>query len=200
MIENMEYIEGETPLDPDELEGLRFPHVTMRRELNELEQASIDDGMLWLRRQRRIDVLSDEFCRRLHEKLFGQVWRWGGRYRRTEKNIGVDPIYIGVELRGLFDDARYLVQNGTYQPLEAGVRFHHRLVSIHPFPNGNGRHARIMSDLLLRKLYHTDPIDWAGGQDLQRSNERRYQYIAALRAADGKDYGPLFRFAGIIDR
>lgn len=196
----MDYMEGETPLDPDELEGLRFPHVTTRRELNELEQASIDDGMLWLRRQRRVDVLSDQFCRSLHEKLFGQVWRWGGSYRRTEKNIGVDPLYIGVELRGLFDDTRYWVQNGTYQPLEAGARFHHRLVSIHPFPNGNGRHARVMSDLLLEKLYRADPIDWAGGQDLQRSNDRRDQYIAALRAADGKDYGPLFRFAGITDR
>lgn len=196
MIDDMEYVDGETPLDPDEMEGLRFSHITTRGQLNELEQANIDDGMLWLKRQKNPDILTDQFVRRLHKELLGKVWSWGGTFRNTEKNVGVDPIQISVSLRYLLDDARYWVDHGTYVPIEAAARFHHKLVYIHPFANGNGRHARIMADVLLERLYGEESIDWSGGEDLQKENARRDQYIKALRAADGGDYGPLFEFVG----
>ncbi|HZD25655.1 MAG TPA: mobile mystery protein B [Alphaproteobacteria bacterium] len=189
-----EYPEGATPLDPDEAEGLKFRHVTTRGELDELEQANIESGLLWLSRQRRKDVLTDDFVVTLHKRLFGDVWNWAGTFRRTGKNIGVDPRCIAVELRTLMDDARYWVDHGTYNPVEAAVRLHHRMVSIHPFPNGNGRHARIMADMMLSRVYGEEPIDWAGGHDLQKMNDRRRAYIAALRAADQSDMAPLLAF------
>lgn len=193
---DMEYIPGETPLDPDEQAALKFPHVTTRGELDHLEQANIEEGLRWLSRQKKGDFLSDGFARLLHKRLFGQVWKWAGVYRLTEKNIGVDPLYISVRLRELMDDARYWVEHGTYPPVEAAARFHHKLVAIHPFPNGNGRLSRIMADVLLEKIYGLPPIDWAGSYELQEMNERRDDYIAALRAADAGDFGPLFAFVG----
>ncbi|MDX5367083.1 MAG: mobile mystery protein B [Alphaproteobacteria bacterium] len=189
--------DGATPLDPDEREGLRFRHVTTRGELNELEQANIQDGLLWLSRRLTRDVLTEDFLRDLHRRLFGQVWKWAGQFRRTEKNIGIDPIMVAVELRMLLDDARYWAGYRTYQPLEAAARFHHRLVFIHLFPNGNGRHARIATDLYLENIFGHPAIDWAAGHDLLHTNERRSAYIAALRAADAGDYDPLLKFVGV---
>lgn len=188
--------EGATPLDPDECEGLKHKHITTRGELNELEQANVQSGLRWVSRSRRRDILSDDFLRGLHKRLFGDVWSWAGTYRRTEKNIGVDPLRIGVEMRKLIDDARYWVQRGTFPPLEAAARFHHRLTQIHPFPNGNGRHARIATDLYLERHFGHDPIAWMPGFDFQADNERRKSYIAALRAADGGDYELFLRFVG----
>jgi len=193
---DMEYIPGETPLDPDELAGLKFPHVTTRGELDHLEQANIEEGLQWLSRQKRGDILSDGYVRQLHKRLFGQVWNWAGVYRLTEKNLGVDPLYISVRVRELLHDVRYWVEHDTYPPVEAAARFHHKLVAIHPFPNGNGRLSRIMADVLLEKTYGLPPIDWAGGYALQEMNERRDEYIASLRAADAGDYTPLFAFVG----
>ena len=191
----MSYPDGATPLDPNELDGLRFKHITTRSELNELEQANIESGLRWLARRRRREVLSEDFVITLHKRLFGDVWSWAGRFRRTGKNIGVDPLQIGVELRVLLDDLRFWVANETYQPREAAVRLHHRLVFIHLFPNGNGRHARILADAMLEYVYHAPPIDWAGGHDLQQMNGRRATYIAALKAADRGDMAPLLVFA-----
>lgn len=188
--------DGATPLDPDELEGLKFDHITTRGELDELEQANITQGLLWLQRRRKRNILDDAFVRQLHEKLFGDVWDWAGLYRQTEKNIGIDPADIAVQLRSLLGDAQYWSQHKTYSPLEAGARFHHRMVQIHPFANGNGRHARIAADLYLEDCFHHPWIDWAGGYDLQTDNRRRDEYIKALRAADGGDYDPLLAFVG----
>jgi Fic-DOC domain mobile mystery protein B len=188
--------DGATPLDSDECEGLRFRHITTRGELNELEQANVQSGLLWLARRRRRDVLSESFMRELHRRLFGEVWKWAGEFRRTGKNIGVDPFMIAVELRMLLDDARYWENHGTYEPLEAAARFHHRLVYIHLFPNGNGRHARIAADIYLENAFGHPAIDWAAGHDLLYTNERRSAYIAALRAADAGDYRPLLEFVG----
>jgi len=188
--------DGSTPLDPDEMAGLLFKHVTTRGELDQLEQANIDEGMQWLKKQKTPDVLTEDFTCELHKKLFGKVWKWAGSFRRTEKNIGVGPIQVAIQLRQLLDDARYWVENDTYLPIEMAARFHHKLVYIHPFPNGNGRHARIMADAILTKLLNEPAIDWAGGYKLEKMNERRDQYIAALRKADGHDYDALFRFVG----
>ncbi|MFZ3033289.1 MAG: mobile mystery protein B [Parvibaculum sp.] len=188
--------DGATPLDPDEREGLKFRHVTTRGELNALEQANVESGLTWLSRRRKKDMLTDEFMRELHRRLFGEVWRWAGIFRQTEKNIGVDPLTIAVELRMLLDDARFWVGHDTYAPLEAAARFHHRLVLVHLFPNGNGRHARIAADIYLEECFGHAPIDWAAGHDLLTTSERREAYIAALRAADKGEFDLLLAFVG----
>ena len=190
----IQYAEGATPLDPNELGGLKHKHITTQGELDQLEQANIESGLLWLGRT-RAHVLTDDFAITLHKRLFGDVWDWAGTFRKTGKNIGIDPVHIPVELRSLIGDAKYWADNKTYPAIEAAVRLHHRLVKIHPFPNGNGRHARIMADTVLNRVYKAEPIDWAGGYDLQKMNERRTTYIAALKAADQNDIGPLMAFA-----
>jgi Fic-DOC domain mobile mystery protein B len=195
VIGTIQYPEGATPLDPNELGGLKFKHVASREELDELEQANIESGLQWLARNRK-DILTDDFALTLHKRLFGEVWDWAGTFRKTGKNIGIEPIHIPVELRMLIDNARYWVEHKTYPASEAAVRFHHRLVQIHPFPNGNGRHARIMADALLMRVYKAKPINWAGGQDLQKLNDRRIAYIAALKSADTGDFLPLMIFIG----
>lgn len=186
--------EGATPLDPDEVEGLKFPHIETRAELDQLEQQNIQEGYNWLTRQRKYkDYLSEEFLKALHGKLFGQVWIWAGHFRKTGKNIGIDAVNIPTELRNLLDDARYWVEHETYNREEFAARFHHRLVKIHPFPNGNGRHARIMTDVILEKVLAVAPINW-GAKILDTEGEHRRAYIQALRAADNNDYRQLVDF------
>jgi Fic-DOC domain mobile mystery protein B len=199
MLSKMEYPPGATPLSPDEIVGLKHKHVTTRGELDHLEQANIQSGMQWLKRHRSKDILNETFVRELHKQLLGEVWEWAWTFRKSGKNIGVDPIQISERLRMLLDDVRYWIENKTYSPEEIAVRFHHRLVHIHPFPNGNGRHARIMADALLAKVFEKRPIDWTGGQDLQGLSARRKEYIEALKKADGENYTPLFKFAGLND-
>ncbi|MEP7456164.1 mobile mystery protein B [Phyllobacterium sp. SB3] len=183
-----------TPLHPDELDGLRFKHITTRGELDELEQVNIESGLAWLNRRRKTDMLTEQFMRTLHRQMFGDVWKWAGQFRQTEKNIGIDPVQIAVQLKMLLDDARYWADNHTFAPLEASARFHHRLVQIHPFANGNGRHARIAADTYIADRFEHAPIDWTAGHDLQHTNDRRNAYIAALRAADAGNYEPLLAF------
>lgn len=197
MSDFIEYPDGATPLDPDELEGLRYKHVSTRGELDELEQANIDEGLQWLKKQKNPDVLSEAFVRTLHTKLFRKVWKWAGTFRKTEKNIGIDPVQIAIQLRQLLDNTKYWIEHETYPPIELAVRFHHELVRIHLFPNGNGRHSRIMADAVLTKLMDEPAIDWAGGYRLENMNERRDEYIKALRLADGHDFSALLKFVGI---
>lgn len=188
--------DGATLLDPDEFDGLKFTHVTTRAELDQLEQVNVQNGLSWLTRRRKSGVLSERFVRQLHSRFFGEVWRWAGKFRLREKNIGIDPVDIAVQLRVLLDDARYWAQNETFPPLEAAARFHHRLVQIHCFPNGNGRHARLMTDTYLKECLNHAVIDWAAGQDLIKSSERRDAYIQALRRADTGEYDQLLSFVG----
>lgn len=192
----MECPEGATPLDPDEMEGLRFKHVSTRGELDQLEQANITQGLQWLERQKGPDVLNEGFICDLHNRLLGHVWKWAGSFRKTEKSIGIEPLQIAIQLRNLLDDARFWIENSTYQPKELAARFHHRLVYIHLFPNGNGRHARIMTDALLTKILDKPPIDWASGYRLEDMDKRRNEYIAALRAADRHEFAALLEFVG----
>lgn len=192
----MDYPDGATPLDPDELNGLKFKHVTTRGELDQLEQANIIEGLSWLNKQKAPDILTIEFSLRLHKELFGQIWNWAGSFRTSEKNIGVDPITISVNLKLLLDDTEYWIEHEIYHPLEIAARFHHRLVAIHLFANGNGRHARILTDALLKYKLEQAPIDWSGGHSLTTMSERRSEYIAALRQADQSDYRALLTFVG----
>lgn len=186
--------EGATRLDPNEIEGLKFKHITTREELDHLEQANIASGLQWLKRKSNEDILTEYFMRELHTKLFGDVWKWAGTFRRTEKNIGIDPIQISTQLRLLLDNVDYWITHETFSPIEITLRFHHKLVYIHLFPNGNGRHARIMADTLLANKFGLKEIDWSGGFDLQQMNERRKSYIVALRKADRGDYSDLINF------
>lgn len=190
----MEYPDGATLLDPDELEGLRFKHIETRGELNQLEQQNIQDGLRWLDRQKKTDnILSDSFVRRLHKQLFGEVWIWAGTFRLSEKNLGVDPIHISVELRNLLDDSSYWIEHNTFAVLEFAARFHHRLVQIHAFPNGNGRHARIMTDVILKRLLNKPGLSW-GSVSIDGKGDVRTAYIESLRQADKGDYNPLMAF------
>lgn len=184
-----------TPLDPGEREGLRQSWITHRKDLNEAERDNIAKGAAWerMRRRRRKDDVSVEFARELHRRMFGDVWRWAGEFRLTERNIGIHASRIPQEMAALFDDLRYWVEHGTYAPDEAAVRLHHRLVAIHPFPNGNGRHARLMADLLVERLGGS-AFSWGGGS-LSDIGELRSRYVTALRAADGHDLQPLLDFA-----
>lgn len=182
-----------TPLEPEERKGLLQTWITYRSELNEAEQSNIAAGAAWARRRRRKDILTDTFIKQLHSRMFGDVWAWAGDYRRTERNIGIDPVDIPVELRMVLDDARYWVENETYPPDEIAVRLHCRLVAIHPFPNDNGRTTRLMADLLAVQLGR-GPLTW-GSVSLTDAGETRARYIAALGAADNHDMGPLLEFA-----
>jgi Fic-DOC domain mobile mystery protein B len=195
MTVNLDYPPGATPLDADELASLTPGHITTQGELNEWEQLNIVQGESWARKpaQQRKEILDETFLRQLHKQMFGETWRWAGEFRRTDKNIGVDWLRVGVSLRQLLDDVRFQVEHATYSPDETAVRFHHRLVAIHPFPNGNGRHARLMADLLIERLGHPR-FSW-GRRSLTDANDTRQRYIAALQAADARDYAPLIAFA-----
>ena len=191
MAVNLNYPPGATPLDADELACLIPKHITTQGELNEWEQLNILQGEAWARKHRK-DILDEAFVRQLHEKMFGETWSWAGTFRKTDKNIGVDSHYIGVRLRDLLNDVRYQIDHATYPPDEIATRFHHRLVAIHPFPNGNGRHARMMADLLVQKLGQPG-FTW-GSKSLTEATETRDRYITVLRAADRVDYQPLLAF------
>jgi len=188
----IEYPKGATPLDPDEFSGLKFPHIQTRGELDQMEQVNIQDGLRWLAQQKEINVFNDTFLRELHKRLFGEVWSWAGSFRLTEKNIGVAPEQIAVSLRNLLDDVEYWCEYETYDQQEIALRFHHRLVQIHLFPNGNGRHARIATDALLLKKFGKSEIKW-GNTQLQDSGKHRKDYIESLRQADKGDYEPFLK-------
>ena len=181
-----------TPLNPEEREGLIPSYITLRGELNEAEQANILEAYGWAFSRKR-NVLDENFLKKLHKRMYGNVWRWAGTYRRSQKNIGVEFYKIPTELHALLNDCRYWVQHSTYPPDEIAARFHHRLVWIHCYPNGNGRHARLAADLLLRQLGR-DRFTW-GSANLVDAGATRAAYVAALRAADNRDYGPLLAFA-----
>ncbi len=183
--------DGGTELTEEEREGLIPSYITLRSELNEAEQANILEAEEWAFARKR-DLLEEEFLNNLHKRMYGNVWRWAGRYRTSGKNIGIDAYGIPTELRQLLDDCRYWIENGTYEPDEIAVRFHHRIVSIHCYPNGNGRHARLATDLLLRSIGQ-ERFSW-GGENLVDVGETRERYIAALQAADEHDIGPLLEF------
>lgn len=183
--------DSSTPLSAEEREGLIPSYITLRGELNEAEQANILEADTWAFSRKR-DVLDQRFLNTLHQRMYGNVWRWAGAYRKTQKNIGIEYYRIPTELRALLDDCRYWLEHDTYPRDDIAARFHHRLVSIHCYPNGNGRHARLATDLLLRSL-ERDRFSW-GSANLIDSGATRATYVAALRAADNHDYGPLFAF------
>lgn len=193
-----EYKEGETPLDEDEKEGLRIPTVSTRGELDEVEQRNIEEAVRWTIQRRKkftIDeVISEGFARDLHYRMLGQVWRWAGTFRNSNKNIGVDKYQIGTDLRMLLDDCRFWIANGVYSPDEIAVRFKHRIVSIHCFANGNGRHSRLIADVIIEKILGGEVFTW-GGREGVHNTDFRLAYLHALRNADKGNFDALLHFA-----
>ena len=181
-----------TPLTPEEREGLIPSHVTLRSELNELEQQNVLAADIWAFARRR-NPIDEAFARNLHRRMFGKVWRWAGTYRTTNKNLGVDGTQIQPQLYQALDNARYWMENKTFSPDQLGIRFHHALVSVHPFPNGNGRWSRLMADILVVRAGQRR-FSW-GGRSLRAEDETRRAYITALQAADNHDLAPLLAFA-----
>lgn len=181
-----------TPLAPDERRQLVPTYIATRAQLNEAEQINITEADAWAFTRVR-DVLNEPFLLNLHKRMFAKVWKWAGKYRSSERNIGVPPFRIEIDLRTLLDDVRYWIDHKTFPPDEIAVRFHHRLVWIHPFPNGNGRHARLAADLLAVALGRPR-FTW-GSASLVKAATTRAQYVAALKAADNHDIAPLLAFA-----
>jgi Fic-DOC domain mobile mystery protein B len=181
-----------TPLTAEERADLIPAHIAYRTELNDAEQENMVRAQDWALRRRR-DLLTEKFINNLHRNMLGDVWRWAGRFRTSEKNLGIPYYEIPLALRQLLDDTKAWIEHGAYPPDELAVRFHHRLVQIHPFTNGNGRHARLMADLLVMSLGR-DRFSW-GSANLQGVGALRRAYITALQAADNHDIGPLLAFA-----
>jgi Fic-DOC domain mobile mystery protein B len=186
------YLLGATPLDPDEAEGLMPSHIMLQMELNEWEQKNILEAEDWAFGRKHGNLFSVEFLQKLHNKMFDQTWTWAGKFRKTNKNVGVDSQQIQLELRKFCDDVSYQFNHKGMTIDEMGARLHHRLVFIHPFPNGNGRHARLYTDIV---LVNHGQVRFSWGEiDLRSQSERRKRYIEALRQADNHNFDPLLSF------
>ncbi len=192
MIE-LNYPEGASPIGTNEIEGLLLTHITTQAELDRWEQDNINEALAWVEQHKSTDILNESFMKLLHKKMFCNVWKWAGNFRQSEKNIGVSWYKIAVELKQLCDDAKYWIENKTFSDDEIAARFHHRLVSIHLFPNGNGRHARLVADILLENISKKPLFTW-GNANLLKSGDDRKRYIESLIAADRGDYGQLMDF------
>lgn len=190
------YEDGQTPLSEEEKEGLLIKTITTHGELDEYEQLNIEKAIQWIMRQKlkKENILTEEFIKNLHKRMLGDVWSWAGEFRRSEKNIGVSWIKIGMELKVLLDDTLYWINNETYPPDEIAIRFKHRLVNIHCFPNGNGRHSRIMADIIIESVFGYPIFTW-NHSNMVKADETRKGYITAIREGDKGNIKPLMTFA-----
>lgn len=187
-----DYLPGATPLDPDEVAGLIPSHITNHRQLNEWELVNILEGERWAFARKQADWLDSHVICQLHKRMFGSTWRWAGKFRTTEKNIGFDPVRIQPALRDLCEDVKTQFEYHSYSLDEIATRFSHRLVAIHPFANGNGRLSRTVADLLLVQ-HGAKRFTWGAG-NLVADGDVRKKYLDALRAADARDYAWLLAF------
>jgi len=191
-----DYKYGQTPLDEEEKEGLKIKSITTQRELDEFEQLNIEKAVEWTiyTKLKPEKILTEKFVKDLHKIMYGDVWKWAGEFRRTEKNIGIPWTQIEIELKNLLDDTKYWVENKTFSPIEIAIRFKHRLVSIHCFPNGNGRHSRMMADIIMESIFGNEIFSW-NQSNMVKANETRNQYIKALREADNGNFKQLIEFS-----
>ena len=190
-----QYAPGATPLDPDEAAGLVPSHITTQADLNAWEQANILQAVRWVARQKKRDLLTEGFVRDLHRRMFDQTWKWAGTFRQSNKNIGVYWTQVAVKLRNLLDNTRFQIDHKVFEPDELVVRFHHQLVWVHAFPNGNGRHARLMADVLAQQLGRPR-MTWGGADvELVSMGTVRDRYLKALREADQGQWSALIAFA-----
>ena len=193
---NLTYSDGQTPLDEDEKEGLKIKSITMQKELDEFEQLTIEKAVEWTIRTKfkPEKILTEKFIKNLHKKMYGDVWKWAGEFRKTEKNIGIQWTQIGIALKNLIDDTKYWIENKSYPPEEIAIRFKYRIVSIHCFPNGNGRHSRIMADIIIESIFRKEVFDWQKS-NMVKADETRKKYIQSLKDADNGNILPLINFA-----
>lgn len=187
---------GQTNLADEERDGLIPAYITTNAELNLFEQSNINEALLWSVRQRvdLLTILSIDFIMLLHKKMYGDTWKWAGSFRKTDKNIGVSWTSVYIELKTLLGDAHYWVGNNTFSPTEIAVRVKHRIVSIHCFPNGNGRHSRLLADIIMQKGFDLPRFTW-GAKMYSDHTKLRKDYITALRAADSGEIESLVAFA-----
>jgi Fic-DOC domain mobile mystery protein B len=193
---DLDYINGQTPLDEEEKDGLLILTISTRGELDEFEQQNIEKAVQWIlgRAFKPELFFTEEFVRMLHKRMYADVWAWAGEFRKTNKNIGVDKWKVPSDLKYLLDDAKYWHENNTYTQDEIAVRFKHRIVSIHCFPNGNGRHSRLMADIIIEKIYKQPVFSW-GAANLTDEGDTRKSYLRAVKTADTGDYSLLLAFA-----
>lgn len=191
-----DYKDGQTPLAEEEKEALKIKAITTQGELDEFEQLNIEKAVEWtIRTKLKLEnILTEKFIKDLHKRMYGDVWKWAGEFRQTEKNIGISWIQISIELKNLLDDTKYWIENKTYTPEEIAIRFKHRIVSIHCFPNGNGRHSRMMADIIIESIFGKDIFSWHQS-NMVKVNEIRKAYIDALKKADNGNIDPLIEFA-----
>jgi Fic-DOC domain mobile mystery protein B len=183
--------DANTPISPEERDQLIPSYITLRAELNEAEAANIQTALAWLRGKR--DFTVDAVLKDAHRRMFNKVWRWAGAYRTSSRNIGVPSYQIAIDVVAAATDARFWLDNCTFAPDEIALRYSHKLVSIHPFPNGNGRFSRMIADRLAIQLGQ-QAFSW-GRINLVTPSKTRQDYVAALRAADNFDINPLLDFA-----
>jgi Fic-DOC domain mobile mystery protein B len=190
-------IKGQTPLEEEEKEGLLISSITTREELDEYEHHNIQNAIQWMlgRNFKREEILTEDFVKQVHKKMYGDVWSWAGEFRKTNKNIGVDRFQIPTELRALLNDCNFWIDNNSYSPDEIAVRFKHLIVYIHCFPNGNGRHSRMMGDLIIENIFNRDIFSWGSKGNLIQQGQARDKYIAAVKAADVNNIAPLLKFS-----
>jgi Fic-DOC domain mobile mystery protein B len=193
---DLNYIEGQTPLSEEEKEGLKLRTVENRTDLDEAEQSNIVHAIEWtLHNSPKLpEILSEDYIKKVHKKMFGEVWKWAGAYRKTNKNLGVDKFEISTELRKVFDDCAFWIEHNTFSEEEIAIRFKHRIVLVHPFANGNGRHSRLLGDILISKFFRQPVFSW-GSRSLIKKGEARASYLAALHKADEGNYQDLITFA-----
>lgn len=193
---NIEYIEGQTPIDEDEKEGLLIKTISTRGELDEFEQLNIQSAIEWSLKTKveKTQLLTEDFLLLVHKKMFGEVWAWAGTKRKTNKNIGVDKTQISIEIKKLIDDCNFWIDNKSFSDEEIAIRFSHRLVKIHLFPNGNGRHSRLVADIMISKIFNKPVFSW-GHSDLSKKNPIRKEYLDAIYKADNDNYKPLIEFS-----
>lgn len=193
---DLEYIDGQTPLDEEEKEGLKIKSITTKSELDEFEQLNIEKAVEWTihANLKAESILTEKFVKSLHLKMYGEVWKWAGKFRKSNKNIGIEWPSIGIELKQLLGDALYWVENNTFSPEEIAIRFKHRIVAIHCFPNGNGRHSRLMADIIMESIFGEKVFTWHQS-NMVKANDIRKEYITALRKADHGEINPLIEFA-----
>ncbi len=193
---DLDFSEGQTPIDEDERDGLRIKAITTRGELDEFEQLGVEKAIAWTmgRKPSVKQILTEEYIKELHKRMFADVWIWAGEFRTTNKNIGVDKFMIGTELRKLLADCQYWIEHTVFSADEIAVRLSHRIVSIHLFANGNGRHSRLLADILVSSGFGKPVFSW-GRVNLTKEGEARAKYLLALKEADNQNYAPLLRFA-----
>ncbi len=192
----LKYEDGQTPLNEEEKDGLLIKTITLQKELDEFEQLNIEKAVEWTIHSnlKQDKILSEKFIKDLHKKMYGDVWKWAGEFRKSEKNIGIKWPQIGIELKNLIDDTQYWIENKAYPPKEIAIIFKHRIVQIHCFPNGNGRHSRLIADIIMESIFGEEIFSWHQS-NMVKADETREKYIATLKEADNGNIKPLIEFA-----